>query len=59
MSNKEKSTSSANYENRSKADLLKEARKIGIEGRRELDKKELAKRIRKYRELKDMNDDTV
>ena len=34
-------------ENRTKADLLKEAREIGIEGRSKMDKADLVKAIRK------------
>ncbi|WP_287978319.1 Rho termination factor [Sphingomonas sp.] len=40
---------STRLEDRSKADLLKEAREIGIAGRSKMDKVELAKAIRGHR----------
>lgn len=40
---------STHLEDRSKADLLKEAREIGIAGRSKMDKVELAKAIRGHR----------
>jgi hypothetical protein len=36
------------YEERSKDDLLKEARKVGIEGRSKMNKQELAKALRNH-----------
>jgi hypothetical protein len=41
-----KGGSSGKYEDRSKDDLMKEARKVGIEGRSKMSKKELASALR-------------
>lgn len=39
---------SGTYEERSKSDLMSQARKVGIEGRSKMDKKELARALRNH-----------